>query len=218
MGLFLFALGYLLTRKRVKVFLDRYLIRYFVFCKLISDILRNYFLVPPYCKIPESKRESYDQSQLKIPFQIKRNDHSHPLHEVFHAGDGNAVAEGFVARGVRSAGNIGPAIWVPLEPFALQRCEAANEIPAVRIPGRGRLADEVCSVLVLPRALRGGDLIIPELIYPLAGIDAVAIRGGQGTAERVVVFHHLVVAHAGRTSKSGNGENRSHLRFVYRLC
>ena len=34
------------------------------------------------------------------------------------------------------------------------------------------------------------------------------------TAERVVVFHHLVVAHAGRTSKSGNGENRSHLRFV----
>ena len=53
-------------------------------------------------------------------------------------------------------------------------------IPAVRIPGRGRLADKVCSVLVLPRALRGGDLIIPELIYPLAGIDAVAIRGGQG--------------------------------------
>lgn len=49
MGLLLFALGYLLTRKRVKVFLDRYLIRYFVLCKLISDILRNYFLVPPYC-------------------------------------------------------------------------------------------------------------------------------------------------------------------------
>ena len=48
-GLLLFALGYLLTRKRVKVFLDRYLIRYFVLCKLISDILRNYFLVPPYC-------------------------------------------------------------------------------------------------------------------------------------------------------------------------
>ena len=47
-GLFLFALVYLLTRKRVKVFLDRYLIRYFVLCKLISDILRNYFLVPPY--------------------------------------------------------------------------------------------------------------------------------------------------------------------------
>ena len=49
MGLLLFALVYLLTRKRVKVFLDRYLIRYFVLCKLISDILRNYFLVPPYC-------------------------------------------------------------------------------------------------------------------------------------------------------------------------
>ena len=48
-GLLLFALVYLLTRKRVKVFLDRYLIRYFVLCKLISDILRNYFLVPPYC-------------------------------------------------------------------------------------------------------------------------------------------------------------------------
>ena len=131
-------------------------------------------------KIPESKCESYYQSQLKIPFQIKRNDHSHPLHEVFHAGDCNAVAEGFVARGVRSAGNIGPTVWVSLEPFALQRREAVNEIPAVRIPGRGWLADEVCSVLVLPRALRGGDLIIPELIYPLAGIDAVAIRGGQG--------------------------------------
>ena len=67
-----------------------------------------------------------------------------------------------------------------MEPFALQRCEAANEILAVRIPGRGRLADKVCSVLVLPRALRGGDLVVPELIYPLAGIDAVAIRGGQG--------------------------------------
>ena len=86
-------------------------------------------------KIPESKRESYYQSQLKIPFQIKRNDHSHPLHEVFHTGYGHAVAEGFVACGVRSAGNIGPAIWIALEPFALQRCEAANEIPAVRIPG-----------------------------------------------------------------------------------
>ena len=92
----------------------------------------------------------------------------------------NAVAEGFVACRVRSAGNIGPAIRIALEPFALQRCEAANEIPAVRIPGRGRLADKVCSVLVLPRALRGGDLIIPELIYPLACIDAVAIRGSQG--------------------------------------
>ena len=32
---------------------------------------------------------------------------------------------------------------------------------------------------MLPSALRGGDLIIPELIHPLAGIDAVAIRGGQ---------------------------------------
>ena len=32
---------------------------------------------------------------------------------------------------------------------------------------------------MLPRALRGGDLIILELIYPLTGIDAVAIRGGQ---------------------------------------
>ena len=42
------------------------------------------------------------------------------------------------------------------------------------------MADKVCSVLVLPRALRGGNLIIPELIYPLSGIDAVAIRGGQG--------------------------------------
>lgn len=102
------------------------------------------------------------------------------MHEVFHAGNGDAVAEGFVARGVRSAGNIGPAIRVALEPFALQRCEAANEIPAVRIPGRGRLADEVCSVLVLPCALCGGNLVVPELIYPLAGIDAVAIRGGQG--------------------------------------
>ena len=102
------------------------------------------------------------------------------MHEVFHAGDGNAVAEGFVARGVRSAGDIGPTVRIALEPFALQRCEAANEIPAVRIPGRGRLADEVCSVLVLPRTLRGGDLIILELIYPLTDIDAVAIRGGQG--------------------------------------
>jgi hypothetical protein len=46
-------------------------------------------------KIPESKRESYDQSQLKIPFQIKRNDHSHPLHEVFYTGDGNAVMLSF---------------------------------------------------------------------------------------------------------------------------
>lgn len=42
-------------------------------------------------KIPESKCESYYQSQLKIPFQIKRNDHSHPLHEVFYTGDGHTV-------------------------------------------------------------------------------------------------------------------------------
>ena len=33
---------------------------------------------------------------------------------------------------------------------------------------------------MLPRALRGGNLVVPELIYPLAGIDAVAVRGGQG--------------------------------------
>ena len=53
MGLFLFALVSLLTRKRVKVFLDRYLIRYFVLCKLISDILCYYFLVPPYQQLKE---------------------------------------------------------------------------------------------------------------------------------------------------------------------
>ena len=104
-----------------------------------------------------------------------------------------------VACGVRSAGDIGPAIRIALKPFALQRCEAANEIPAVRIPGRRRLADKVCSVLVLPRALRGGDLIIPELIYPLAGIDAMAIRGDQGignvplTAEAVGAVLRLAV-------------------------
>jgi len=46
-------------------------------------------------KIPESKCESYYQSQLKIPFQIKRNDHSHPLHEVFHAGDGDRIMLSF---------------------------------------------------------------------------------------------------------------------------
>ena len=131
-------------------------------------------------KIPESKCESYYQDQLKIPFQIKRNDHSYPLHEVFHAGDGDAVAEGFVACGVRRAGNIGPTVRVALEPFTFQRGEAANEIPAVRIPGRGRLADKVRSVLMLPSALRGGDLIIPELIHSLAGIDAMAVCGGQG--------------------------------------
>ena len=33
---------------------------------------------------------------------------------------------------------------------------------------------------MLPSALRGGNIIILKLIYPLAGIDAVAIRGGQG--------------------------------------
>ena len=83
MGLLLFALGYLLTRKRVKVFLNRYLIQYFVLCKLISDILRNYFLVPPYCihvvalapKLPVSVlvlqiRMSVKYHQRTFPFEI----------------------------------------------------------------------------------------------------------------------------------------------------
>jgi hypothetical protein len=54
-------------------------------------------------KIPESKCESYYQNQLKIPFQIKRNDHSHKRAIIVGAtsGIGKEVARQLVAEGWR---------------------------------------------------------------------------------------------------------------------
>lgn len=47
-----------------------------------------------------------------------------------HPRDSHAVAQCFVPGGVRSAGDIRPAIREPLEPFALQRRQPADELPA----------------------------------------------------------------------------------------
>lgn len=51
------------------------------------------------------------------------------------------------------------------------------------VPFRYRPADDVCRVFVLPRAFRGGNVILLELIHPLSGKDTVPVRGGQGIGD-----------------------------------
>ena len=72
---------------------------------------------------------------------------AHPKHQSvamqnkIHPRDSHTVAQCFVPGGVRSAGDIRPAIREPLEPFALQRRQPADELPASdRVDRTGRAA------------------------------------------------------------------------------
>lgn len=42
------------------------------------------------------------------------------------------------------------------------------------------LTNQIRGILVLPRALRGSNVTVSELVHPLAGKDRVMICGGQG--------------------------------------
>jgi len=115
-----------------------------------------------------------------------------------NAGDRHAVAQRFIPCAVGCIRDIRPAIGEALEPFALQRRQAADEagafhdafiladelivdalVVAVADGAHrlliGRLADEIGGILVLPCALGAGNLIILENIHTLSGKDCVMI-------------------------------------------
>ena len=119
----------------------------------------------------------------KMPLQTKRNDKSHPLHQVFHTGDGDTVAQGLIPRRIRSTGDIRPAVRVALQPFTFQWDQAAEQMTGSIVPLRYRPADDVCRVLVLPCAFRRGNVILLELIHSLSGKDTMPVRGGQGIGD-----------------------------------
>ena len=88
-----------------------------------------------------------------------------------NAGDRHAVAQRFIPCAVGCIRDIRPAIGEALEPFALQRRQAADELPLIGI----RLADEIGGVLVLARAFRAGDVLLHELIHALPVEDSVMV-------------------------------------------
>ena len=67
---------------------------------------------------------------------------------------------------------------------------------------------------MLPRALRGGNIIILKLIYPLAGIDAVAIRGGQGIGN--IPLPAEAVAAVLRLAVNGVARNADDFLLLYK--
>ena len=99
-------------------------------------------------------------------------------HDILHAGDGHAVAQGLIAGGVRGAGQVCPAVRVALQALTFQRGEPPDEEDRRCVTAR--LADQVCGVLLLAGALGGGDAVLSELIHPLAAEYRVPVCSSQG--------------------------------------
>ena len=62
----------------------------------------------------------------------KEDGRGDPRHNKLHTGYRHAVAQSFVPCAIRRAGDVCSAVRKALEPFALQRCEAANEVMCFR--------------------------------------------------------------------------------------
>ena len=128
--------------------------------------------------------------------------HSDSSHDVLYARYGDAVAQGSVAGGVGGPRQICPKIRKTLEAFTFQRSQPANKQRAFHYQlvltdilavgafavaaGQStcrflirRLADQVCSILMLAGTLGGGHVVILEYIDSLAGEYGVVICHGQ---------------------------------------
>ncbi len=100
----------------------------------------------------------------------------------FYAGDCNAVAQRLVTGAVRCAGDIRTVIRKPLQPFALQRGQAADNKAVCRssVVFLIRLAYKIGGVFMLPCALCAGNILLHELIDTLSIEYCVMVGGGQG--------------------------------------
>ena len=126
-----------------------------------------------------------------------------PPHDILHAGDGNAVAQRFVAGGVGGSRQVRPKIWKPLEALAFQRSQPANEqrhvhhqlvlphiltvgpfaVTAGQRPNRFLicwLTDQICGILLLAGALGGCNIAAFEYIHLLSGVGGMAVNGIAG--------------------------------------
>ena len=115
-------------------------------------------------------------------------------HDILHAGDGHAVAQGLIAGGVRGAGQVCPAVRVALQALTFQRGEPPDEEDRRCVTAR--LADQVCGVLLLAGALGGGGIVLPEFVHPLAAENGVPVRTGQGIGH-IILDANAVAAVAG---------------------
>ena len=120
------------------------------------------------------------------------------LQDEGYAGDRHAVAQRFIPCAVGCIRDIRPAIGEALEPLTFQRSQAADEVGMLYdafvladelivdafvigiADGSHRLligwlTDEVGGILVLPSALRAGNIIGFECIHALASIDRMPI-------------------------------------------
>ena len=113
-------------------------------------------------------------------------------HDVFHAGNGDAVAQGLIPGGVRCAGDVRPAVRKALEPLAFQRRQAPDE-PGRRFFFLCLLNDQVGGVLLLAGALdefddEAGVALIDGLLE--YGFDARVRREIRLIREQIRIFDY----------------------------
>ena len=89
-------------------------------------------------------------------------------HDVFHAWNGNTVAQGTVACGVGSARHIRPAIRIALEAFTFDWNKPSNQ--------KRLFQNYVGGVFALPGALSPRCIGLPKRIGSGAGIDLSLIH------------------------------------------
>ena len=130
-------------------------------------------------------------------------------HDVLHAGDRHTVAQGFVTGGIRSPWDVCPPIRETLQTLALKGRQAANQVGTVQdalivthilvtdalVIRANQCANrflvglhhQIGGILMLPSALRAGNLIFREHVHPLAAVDGVAIHGRQGVGDAFLI-------------------------------
>lgn len=130
-----------------------------------------------------NRRSSKNHTALRLPILQKKGD---PSQKIFHARDRDTVAQSFVPGRIGGPRYFRPAIGKPLEALTFQGRQAAD------VPGRVcGMNDQVGGLFVLSGDLGAGDLIFPETVRFLAGVDpalhhkgavvsACPVGGGDG--------------------------------------
>ena len=118
-------------------------------------------------------RSSRMDKTAQIFLLLFSHSHGDSPHDELYTWNCDAVAEGPVSGGIRSAWYICPAIGKALEPLAFQRCEPSYKLRQFRVAFLGdcprsgplcRLIDQVRCVLILLGAFRRSNIIFPETI------------------------------------------------------
>ena len=115
-------------------------------------------------------------------------------HDVFHAWNGNTVAQGTVACGVGSARHIRPAIRIALEAFTFDWNKPSNQ--------KRLFQNYVCGVFALPGTLGPRGIGLPKRIGSGAGKDLPG-------RSRLWLRHQAEIVAAGPRpgrESGGNGE------------